>query len=273
MERADEAYYLQDLELAVLLSLKGEKELYGFRMERIKEAGTAEVYRTLFDLGKKRLLILDEKDDGHALQREAPRIAPELDRMLEVIRDARMMLWYRNGEQKHADRCIYLTDAAVMISGCSTGENLNRLSCVPLNRLPGEVMDGGFFLDELVSDGSLFTGEEIEQETAAEAAERLYDGAEKADGSAWEGVENSLRWILTQNGKCVRQYLLIRNGMDSYFVITDESGSRVYPYSKKQVIDTFEADLVTFSNGRQVQREEQGNDLGGHSCPGAGQRI
>ena len=31
MERADEAYYLQDLELAVLLSLKGEKELYGFR--------------------------------------------------------------------------------------------------------------------------------------------------------------------------------------------------------------------------------------------------
>ena len=148
-------------------------------------AGTAEVYRTLFDLGKKRLLILDEKDDGHALKREAPRIAPELDRMLEVIRDARMMLWYRNGEQKHADRCIYLTDAAVMISGCSTGENLNRLSCVPLNRLPGEVMDGGFFLDELVSDGSLFTGEEIERQKPRTGCMTGRRRRMEAPGRAW----------------------------------------------------------------------------------------
>ena len=104
MERIDEAYYLQDLELAVLLLLKGKKELYGFRMGRMKEAGTEDVYRTLFDLGKKRLLVLDEAVEGHALQREEPQIVPGLDRMLEIIRDAHMMLWYRNGEQKHADR-------------------------------------------------------------------------------------------------------------------------------------------------------------------------
>ena len=262
MERIDEAYYLQDLELAVLLLLKGKKELYGFRMGRMKEAGTEDVYRTLFDLGKKRLLVFDEAVEGHALQREEPQIVPGLDRMLEIIRDAHMMLWYRNGEQKHADRCIYLTDAAVMISNCSTGENISRLSCIPLDQLPREVMDGGFYLDELVSDKSLFTGEAIEHETIAKVAERLYDRTEKADESVWEGVENSLQWVLTQNGKCVRQYLLIRDGMDSYFVITDELGSCVYPYSKKQVFDTFETDLATFSNGGQVQGEEQGNDFG-----------
>ena len=57
MERTESVYILKDMELALLLSLSGMKELYGFKMNDVQNPDRTAIYQTLFELEKSGFLI------------------------------------------------------------------------------------------------------------------------------------------------------------------------------------------------------------------------
>ena len=235
MDQSNKAYYLKNLELALLLSIKGMKSLYGFKMDNIGQSGQAVIYQTLFDLEKKDLIKVEANKDI--------RIFSELDQILENIKSAKRMLIHIGRFSEYPDQCIYLGDRAVFVSPYGTTGDMNRLESVVGDRLIEKIFESGFCLEEIVSDEGLFRREQIENPELEEKASLLFakDFAALED-SEWGNIASSLKLLSLKSGKCKKQYLLIKDTLNDYFVVTDEK-TCIYPYSKKIIIETLKNDI------------------------------
>lgn len=241
MDQNDKAYYLKDLELALFLSLKGMKELYGFRMKHIQSPEPAHIYQTIFELKKENLLTV-HKSQNH--EKEQITINPEMDQILDSIKDAEKILLYYNRQSEHPDRCIYLGDMAVLISAYGMSGNMNLIESVPVDALPETVCECGFCIEGLLEDESIYQEEEINNPALQEKADALFDkDFGTLDKSEWGSVTDCLKLISVKSRKCIRQYLLVKDGLNDYFTVTDQEGSRVYMYSRKKVVDTLKGDI------------------------------
>lgn len=241
MDHNDKAYYLKDLELALLLSLKGMKELYGFRMKHIQKPDPALIYQTVFELKKDNLLSVRKSQDH---DEEQIAINPELDQLLDTIKTAERILLYFNRQSEHPDRCIYLGDNAMLISAYGVIGTMNLIESVPADILPDKVCECGFCIEELLNDESIYEENEIEYPELQEKADALFDKEfAMLDKTEWGSVTDCLKMVSIQSRKCIRQYLLINEGLNDYFTVTDEDGSHVYMYSRKKVVDTLRCDI------------------------------
>ena len=83
MERTESVYILKDMELALLLSLSGMKELYGFKMNDVQNPDRTAVYQTLFELEKSGFLIF--RGNGEM------EISPETEAVLENAREMKKL--------------------------------------------------------------------------------------------------------------------------------------------------------------------------------------
>lgn len=244
MDQNNKAYYLTDLELALFLSLKGMKELYGFRMKNIQNPEPQLIYQAIFELEKTKLLSIREAGEVRTYDKVKIVINPELDQILDSIKNAKKMLLYFNRQSEYPDRCIYLGDRAVFISAYGVTGNMNLIESVTISVLPETVCECGFCIEELLDDESIYREEELEYPELQEKADALFNKAfstlEKAE---WGNVTNCLKLISVKSGKCIRQYLLVRDGLHDYFTATDQEGSHVFMYSRKKVMDMLKSDI------------------------------
>ncbi len=236
MVQSDKAYYLRNLELALLLSIKGMKELYGIRMDNVQNPDQSLIYQALFELEKKRFICIDK---GNVM------IYPELDQMLDDIKNAERMLLYVNRCTEYPDQCIYLGINAVFISAYGTTGDMKRIESITLNLLPEKICEYGFHLEEMVGDQGLLKKAEIENLELKEQTEALFNREfNKLEEDEWGNITDSLKVLSLKNRKYVKQYLLIKDKIYDYFSITDEQLSHIYVYSRKKVIDVLKNDLV-----------------------------
>lgn len=234
MSQNDKTYYLKDLELALLLSIKGMKELYGIKMEHIKNPPKTLIYQTLFELEKKELI---SGNKGKVV------IDKRLNQLLDSISNAEKILYYTNRLLKYPDQCIYLSDRAVAVSVYGTVGDMKRIESVSLSRLPEKLCEYGFQMEEVISDRSLFEEIEIENPKLAALAEMLFSRAPAIiNENEWGTITNCMKLFSVKNG-CKKQYLIAKEGFNDYFIVTDEKMSFIRPYSKKTVIDTLKNDL------------------------------
>ncbi len=235
MIQKDKLYYLKNLELALLLSLKGMKNLIGFKMDCIERSELAAVYRTLFDLEKKEFIEVGDK--------KQLRICPELDMVLTDIKQADRMLLCINREPEYPDRCIYLGNRAVFVSAYGAAGNMNRIESVPKNAVAEKVCENGFRLEEILSDESLYGKARIEKPELEEKAGLLFgkDFTVLEEGK-WGNITGCLKLVSLKNRQYKKQYLLIRDGLDDYFAVTDEKTS-IYPYSKRIIMEILNQDI------------------------------
>ena len=133
MEQSDKAYFLKNLELALLLSVKGMNELYGLKMSNMQNPGQALVYQALFELEKNHVISFHDKENIE--------ISSELEQILENIKNAGKMLLYCNKTAEYPDQCIYLDDEAVFVSASGTSGNRYRIKSVPLERVSEEIYE------------------------------------------------------------------------------------------------------------------------------------
>lgn len=235
MDQNDKAYYLKDLELALLLSVKGMKELFGIKMNHIQSPDPSQIAQALFELEKKKFI---------SIQKEKVMIDKELDQVLEIICNAGKMLLYINRFSEYSDQCIYLSDRAAAVSSYGTAGGMKRIECVSLTHLPEKICEYGFSLEEMISDRSLFQEAEIENgRLEAQAAALFAKGAVMLQDDEWGTITNCLKLFSIRNRKCMKQYLLVRDRLDDYFTVTDENTSYVYAYSRKKVMDTLKNEL------------------------------
>lgn len=241
MDQNDKAYYLKDLELALFLSLKGMKELYGFRMKHIQNPKPELIYQTIFELKKENLLSVP-KSQSH--EKKQITIDPELDQILDTIKDAEKILLYFNMQSERPDRCIYLGNEAVLISAYGISGNMNRIENVSVSMLPETICECGFCIEELLDDESIYEEDEIEYAALQEKADSLFDKEfGTLDKKEWRNVSDCLKLVSVKSRKCIRQYLLIKDGLNDYFSVTDREGSHIYTYSKRKVMEMLEKDI------------------------------
>lgn len=234
--RQDKAYYLKSVELALLLSLKGVKELYGFRMEQADAPDTETVYRAVFALEQQRLITVDA----------AKRIvmAPDVDRLTDAIAGAEQMLLYTSRDPGRPQQCIYVGSGAVMVTPGGTHNDMHRIRQIPREELAGELWEQGFRIDELLSDECLYSAEELDlPEQAARAAHLLDEADVRMEDAAWDGITDCLRLYRLRDRTCIRQYVLMRDTLRDYFAAADREGSRIYPYSRRIVVDTLQKEI------------------------------
>lgn len=245
MNQSDKAYYLKNLELALLLSIKGMKSLYGFKMEDIRQPAKAAIYQTLFELEKKELIEVGGD--------KAIRIYPELDQILEDIKNAERMLLYICRASEYPDLCIYLGNRAVLVSSYGTAGDINRIQSVPEDELADKICENGFSLEEIVSDESLFIEEPIEDPELEEKAVLLFpEDFAGLEDKAWGNIVSSLKMISLESREYQKQYLLMKGGLHDYFAVTDEK-TCIYPYSKKIILETLKKDILC-TDGEQIRR-------------------
>ena len=236
MDQKDKAYYLKDIELSLLLSVKGMKELYGIKMDNIENPDQLLVYQTLFELEKKKLIYVNK---GNVM------IYKELDEILEDISSAEKILLYSNRYSEYPDQCIYLSGRAVAVSAYGAVRGMNRIESISLSYLPEKICECGFYIEELISDQSLFEKADINNAELKTRADILF--AKESillSETEWGTITNCLRLFSLNNRKCMKQYLLVRDQLKDYFLVTDEQTSLIYSYSKKRVIDILEKDLL-----------------------------
>lgn len=232
----DKAYYLKNIELALLLSIKGVKTLYGFKMNNIQNPDPKLIYQTLFELEKKNIVSFQDKENIT--------IYSGLNQILDNIKNAEKMLLYIDIRAEHPDQCIYLGDRAVFISTYGAMQNMNRIESISIDSLAEVIYERGFCLEEILSDQILFNEKEIMNPDLTEKADVLFGkefgGLEEDE---WKIMTDCLRIYSLKDNKCIKQYLLIKDKLNDYFSVTDEKGSSIFAYSKKTLIDTLRNNL------------------------------
>lgn len=243
MVQEGRAFFLKNPEVAVLLSVKGMERLYGIRMENIQNLDRSEVYRTLFELEKNRLVSLE---DGRIAVR------PELELILEDIRDAEVMLSYASAASEYPDQCIYLGRQAVLVSVYGTAGEISRLEGVEIERLPERVYECGFCLEEIYGglnpDMEPVDPDPILIEQVERLFGREYGTLQKED---WGIVVSCLRMLSIRDRRCVRQYLLLKDRLRDYISVTDEDATCLYDYSKEKLIKILADDFRSCVGNRQ----------------------
>lgn len=236
MKQPDKAYYLKNLEFALLLSVKGVQRLYGFKMDDISTAEAPEVYEAIFGLGKKKLITIESKKDI--------KIEPALDEALDSIKNAERLLLYASIGSEHYGQCVYIGRKAVFVSSYGAEGGISHIEAKDIDALPQELCERGFYIEGLI-DGMKAQDEPIDDEALEKKADILFAQADCAfDKKEWEGVSDCLRVCSVNDGRCIRQYLLLKGRLDDYFITTDETGSMVFEYSRYKVLDTLSRELL-----------------------------
>lgn len=236
MGQSDKAYYLKNLDLAILLSLKGMKELYGIKMNSIQNPNRAMIYQTLFALERDKIIYAD----GGRIK-----IQPELDSILEDIKSAGRMLLYISVPSAYPDQCIYLGREAVLVSAYGTIGELYRIERISLESLPEKICECGFCLEELIGVTGFMEDEEAVNPVLEAHAEHLFD--QECSGlktEEWGNVLACLRMISLKDRQCIRQYLLLHDKIQDYVSVTDDYDTRLYVYTGKKVTDILTNDLL-----------------------------
>ncbi len=235
MINIDKAYYLKDLELAVLLSMKGMDELYGFRMKQVRNPKTEDVYEALFALSKRGLLTFRE-EERNGSDRKRITIEPDLDAMLEIITEAKHVLIYSSERGDHPSRCIYLGKRAVFVSTQGTDGIVNRVSACRIETLPEMICECGFQPDELAGGSDAVPGESTDG--GCDGAGNILPDMIREDA-----ITDRLKWISVTDKQCVRQYLLIRDGLYEYCAVTDHDGRHIESCLSNRIAELLRKDL------------------------------
>lgn len=236
MIQNEKAYYLKDLELALLLSIKGMTKLYGLRMSRLDAVNEKSVYQTLFELEKGNLIQICNQQIV---------INPELDDVLNSIRNAKEMLLYRSKRKEHPDQCIYLGERAIFIYAYGLEPGMNHMESVCRELLPERLMESGFCVEKVIDDRALTEKSKIENEEVVKQAESLFEQDEnQIVMEEWENIGGYLRTIRLDHMECIRQYLIINETIQDFLVRTDKEASHVFLYSDENVLDMLRNDLV-----------------------------
>lgn len=241
MIQNEKAYYLKDLELALLLSIKGMTKLYGLRMSRLNAVDEKSVYQTLFELKKRNMIQICNQQIM---------VNPELDDVLDSIKNAEAMLLYRSKRKEHPDQCIYLGERAILIYAYGVEPGMNHIESICRDYLPERLMECGFCVEKVVDDRTLIEKSEIENAKLVKQAESLFEQEDdQIEMETWGNIVGYLRAICLRNMKCITQYLIINATLQDFLVRTDKEKSHIFLYSDENVLDMLRNDF-----GREVNR-------------------
>ena len=96
----------------------------------------------------------------------------------------------------------------------------------------------------MLDEQTLFREEQIENAELKESIRLFFAKPPTVlKKEEWGCVTDCISVISLESRKCVRQYLLMKEGLGDYFSVTDGDEVCIYNYSKKKVIDTIKKEI------------------------------
>lgn len=222
-DRIEKAYYLRQEELAVLLSMKGMRQLFGFRMDVHGEMDQEALYRILFEMARQNMLSVCEN-----------RI--QIDECLsEILNDLvkAEYMWTLTAGEEYPECCIYPGQKLVFMNLQGQDGRIYRAESVDRREAYLKMQEYGFFVPGVLDKNQTCPGSQEEYLQMQKLAGKLYE-QEKEDIIQQEKVRCCLAQYSLKQKRKVRQLLIINGVLDDYLAFSDGQQNQVYVYSDEK---------------------------------------
>lgn len=228
-DRIERAYYLKQEELAVLLTMKGVRQLYGFRMDIRGDMGREEINKILFEMARKNILSAS----GERIQIDA-----DLSEVVDDLTRAEN-IWILTGTEEYPECCIYAGQNLIFVHLLGQRGQVYRMESVERKEACLKMREYGFFVPGVLEKTQTYFENEEEHLQIQELARKLY-GREKENIMQPKEVRCCLQQYSVLQTKKVRQLLIINGGLEDYLVCSDEKQDLVYVYSDEKANELLE---------------------------------
>lgn len=222
MNAIRKAYYLQEIELAVLLSAMGQRQIYGYKLQDLDNVDERRIKQTLFSMMRKEMLMPVEK--GLV-------IAEQYRELLQGIIDARKLLVSADSKQKFPELYLYMTDQVIAVQ--SSGQSGIMLKIEKWEKMQAieQLMQCGFRVPSLLQEKTAYDEKAIALKSETS---KLY-ALDKQQLLECPQIELVLLEMDIVKQKKVSQILLIREGIDDQIMIADNKETIRYHYSEQKM--------------------------------------
>lgn len=222
-DRIEKAYCLKEEELAVLLTIKGVRQLYGFRMDIGADMSMEQMHRILFELARKKFLSVSESqiqvDEG---------VEAVLDDMVKA--ENVLILTVR---AEYPECCIYVGENLVFVHLLGQSVKIYRILSVERKEACLKMREYGWLVPGVLDKPQACLGDTGNHRQIQELARMLY-AQEKERILQEEKVGCCLMQYSLLQTKKIWQLLIVNGVLEDYLVLSDEEQDLVYLYSDEK---------------------------------------
>lgn len=232
MSEIDKAYYIREAELAILLSLAGWKEIYGYPLHDIPGIGEADIHQMLFDMAGRGML--DAKDGKIS-------ISAQWQKIVNGIASADALIVSTSTARDIEQLFAYISDFTAVIRAQWHGNGIIRVEIWKNEDMPDMIMRHGLEPD------SVLRGMVQTKKAKASGDGKIVE--KKSDSLFRKPLDEILREksVLSvasfhdlKERKKREQVIVFRQGLENYISISNESGSSAELYSAEKALELIE---------------------------------
>lgn len=222
-DRIEKAYCLKEEELAVLLTIKGVRQLYGFRMDIGVDMSREHLHRILFELARKNILFVSEGqiqiDDG-------------VEAVLNDMVKAESVL-ILTGRAEYPECCVYVGNNLVFVHVLGQSGKIYRILSADRKEACLKMREYGWLVPGVIDKPQASWEDTGNHQQMQELARMLY-AQEKERILQEERVGCCLMQYSLLLAKKIRQLLIVNGVLEDYLVLSDEEQDTVYLYSDEK---------------------------------------
>ncbi len=218
----DKVYYLQEIELAILLSAMGQKELYGYPLPTIHNTNERQIHQAIFEMTRKG--ILEVTDKGIQVQ-------SFYAEMMKSLIQAEQLWVYSDAEQYQAEIFLYIAERAIMLQAQSQTGNIIRIEIWNRSEISERLLQRGLkrqsFLEKEINPFNikLENMKELETEIAL-----LFSLSKEALLEQKKIISAIQIYNIAKKSKYL-QLVLLNDKLEDFIVVNDSDKNEIYPYS------------------------------------------
>ena len=225
-EQIAKAFFLQELELAVLFVMKGQNELFGLRLNQIEKINEQMLYQTIFRLVKHGML--EKEDDGF-------KIREDINALLEDMILAKHFMVLAFQKENSPENYFYIGKRVVCIQSAGQQGEMFRIEAVPVDNMTEYVMNHGFCVEGIRKTEDISKQEKIEEIPDFPFSLQEYWQEEKDVILQNEHISSIMILYDVASREKQNQYCILSHQLDDYFIWCDESKEEIYPYSNQTI--------------------------------------
>lgn len=225
-EQITKAFFLQEMELAVLFVMKGQNELFGLRLNQIEKINEQMLYQTIFQLVKHGML---EKEEGGFKIRE------DINTFIEDIILAKQFMVLSSKRENSPESYFYIGKRVLCIQSAGQQGEMFRIETVPVEQLTEYVMNHGFHVECIRKAEDMSKQEKIEEIPDFPFSLQEYWQEEKDVILQNEHISSFMILYDMVSREKQNQYCILSYQLDDYFIWCDESKEEIYPYSEQTI--------------------------------------
>ena len=227
MDGIDKAYYLHEEELAILLSLYGQQELYGYSLYSIDILKREDVYQALYKMKNKDILYIS----GEAMYAMEP-----WESIIRQMIMARRLIVCADANKMHEELFLYISDRTVAVHTQGMNRGMLRIMMWANDTVAYHVIQHGVQLESFMErnvEGMVLS---VEERT------KLFKKAKnRFSRPLIENLkEKDILFLLINYDVSAREKIgeitVMNQGIEDYLISFGEMcESRIYPYSENKL--------------------------------------